>query len=71
MVESGIKPNEEISKAFGELKINRSIKGLVLTIDKTNKELQIEKQLEKGCDYKEIFDSLPNDDPRYFLILYF
>jgi hypothetical protein len=65
MVESGIKPNEEISKVFGEVKINRSIKGIVLNIDKPNKELLIEKQFEKGSEYKEILDCLPSDDPRY------
>jgi hypothetical protein len=64
MVESGIKPNDEITKAFGEVKINRTLKGLVLNIDKSNKDLFIEKQFDKGSEYKEILDCLPNDDPR-------
>jgi hypothetical protein len=65
MVESGIKPAEEITKAFGELKINRAIKGIVLSIDDKNKELLIEKQFEKGSEFKDIYDSLPSNDPRY------
>jgi hypothetical protein len=64
MVESGIKPGEEITKAFGEVKINRSIKGITLSIDDGNKVLLLQKEFEKGADYKEIFDTLPSNDPR-------
>jgi hypothetical protein len=63
-MESLIKPNEEILKLYGELKINRSIKGFILSLDSSNKELLIEKQFEKGSEFKEILDYLPKDDPR-------
>ena len=64
MVTSGINATDEITKAFGEVKINRSSKGLVLSIDSNNKELLLEKLLDKGCEYKEILEYLPKDDPR-------
>jgi hypothetical protein len=64
MVESGIKPNEEISKIFNEVKINRTLKGMVLAIESSNKDLIVEKEFSKEAEYKEIFDSLPKDEPR-------
>ncbi len=65
MVDSGIKPNEDIVKAFNDLKLNRIHKCIILTLDKTNQHLELEFIGDKTFEYKDLVDKLPNNDPRY------
>ena len=69
MVDSGIKPNSDITTAFNELKIERSIRCLVLKIDKTNTGLEIDFKEDKTTfNYNELAEKLPKDDPRFVLV---
>ena len=69
MVDSGIKPTSEIMAAFNELKIERTIKCLVLKIDSSNKGLEIDFSVDKASfNYNELADRLPKDDPRFVLV---
>jgi cofilin len=68
MVDSGIKCNSEITAAFNELKIERTLKCLVLKIDKANTGLEIDFQEDKTFDYSQLVDKLPKDDPRFVLV---
>jgi hypothetical protein len=69
MVDSGIKPNSDITTAYNELKIERTIKCLVLKIDKSNTGLEIDFQEDKSSfNYSELANKLPKDDPRFVLV---
>jgi cofilin len=68
MVDSGIKCNSDITAAFNELKIERTLKCLVLKIDKANTGLEIDFKEDKTFNYSELAEKLPKDDPRFVLV---
>lgn len=60
---SGLKASEEIVEIYKELKTSK-IKGLIFSIDSTN-QLHFEQKLEKGFEYKQLLDLLPQNEPRF------
>ena len=60
---SGLKASEEIIEIYKELKTSK-IKGLIFSIDSTN-QLHFEQKLEKGFEYKQLLDLLPQNEPRF------
>jgi hypothetical protein len=60
---TGLKPSDEIIDIYKELKTSK-IKGLIFTIDSSN-QLHFEQKIEKGFEYKQLLDLLPQNEPRF------
>lgn len=61
---SGIKPDEELLAEFKELKMNQKFKTMIFEITDDGR-LQIVFKGDKNFSYKDLFDQLPSDQPRY------
>jgi hypothetical protein len=64
MVDSGIKTDDIITSTFNDLKLNRTLKCIILNIDSSS-QLSIEFKGDKTFQYKDLVDKLPKSDPRY------
>ena len=67
---SGIKPSEELIKEYELLKFNKGTKCMVLDIVKKDNVDTLECVFtgDKNFSYKDIFEQLPEDAPRFVLI---
>jgi hypothetical protein len=61
---SGIKPEEDLVKIYNELKINRTLKCIILTINKDNNGLEVAFTGDNTFSYKDLFEHLPDNDAR-------
>lgn len=66
MSKSGVEVDDEVVKAFNDMKLNRSHRHLTLAI-KDGTSIVLEKASERSETYAELFATLPNE-PRYYVI---
>jgi cofilin len=62
---SGIKPDEEVLAEFNQLKKEFKLKTMIFEINAEDSKLQCVFKGDKNFSYKDLFDKLPADEPRY------
>jgi cofilin len=62
---SGIKPDEEVLAEFNLLKKDRKLKTMIFEINAEDSKLQCVFRGDSNFSYKDLFDKLPSDEPRY------
>lgn len=64
---SGIKPDEALIDEYQNLKIKGTVKVMVLAINESESKLELVFKGDKTFSYKDLFDQLPSNEPRFVL----
>lgn len=64
---SGIKPDEALIEEYQDLKIKGTVKVMVLAINESESKLETVFKGDKTFAYKDLFDQLPANEPRFVL----
>ena len=67
MVSVGITPTEEQVTLYNQLKVDKSIRGIILALNKDRNGLEIEHTFDRETTIKDLHSKLPNNNCRYVI----